>query len=231
MDILKDHISTGFYFILLSIFVLNGMNLIDAACTLPEDLRSSSWEYNYTDVSDNSDQSKTLVISTTTLQNSVISLDGRGTNINDWTCINDLTISSTEGVVVFKSDSTFSDGPSTNYRLYLCMKFTKVTPDLYYFYLLSDIYDVVDPDERTLAFVASDSPADDAPICSTFCQTAQTPKIRTLRKPGTMDTLPSSTPLCACGSSCKSKAYSIDFNKTWTTVFVAIGLVFNFNIR
>ncbi|VDI18602.1 Hypothetical predicted protein, partial [Mytilus galloprovincialis] len=167
-----------------------------------------------------------------TLQNSVISLNGRGTDINDWTCINNLAISSTEGVVVFKSDSTFSDGPSsTNNRLYLCMKFTKVTPDLYYFYLLSDIYDVVDPDERTLAFVDSDSPADDAPICSTFCQTAQTPKIRTLRKPGTMDTLPSSTPLCACGSSCKSKAYSIDFNKTWTTVFVAIGLVFNFNIR
>ncbi|VDI29909.1 Hypothetical predicted protein [Mytilus galloprovincialis] len=161
----------------------------DAACTLPEDLRSSSWEYNYTDVSDNSDKSKTLVISTTTLQNSVISLDGRGTTLDDWTCINNLTISSTEGVVVFKSDSTFSIGIGTNYRLYLCMKFTKVTPDLYYFYLLSDIYDVVDPDERTLAFVTSDSPADDAPICSTFCQTTQTPKIRTLRKPGMLYSL------------------------------------------
>ncbi|XP_063413316.1 CUB and sushi domain-containing protein 3-like [Mytilus trossulus] len=176
-------------------------SMSDAACTLPEDLRSSTWEYNYTDVS-NTQQSKSLVISTTTLQNSVISLDGRGTTLDDWTCINNLNISSTEGVVVFKSDSTFSDGPSTNYRLYLCMKFTKVTPDLYYFYLLSDIYADVTPNERT--FATSDSPANDAPICSTFCKyTVDTPKIRTLRRPGTMDTLPSSTSLCACGSSCK----------------------------
>ncbi|XP_063413555.1 uncharacterized protein LOC134695978 [Mytilus trossulus] len=229
MDILKYHISTGFFFILLSIFVPNGMNVIDAACTLPEDLQSSTWEYNYTDVS-NTQQSKSLAISTTTLRDSVISLDGRGTTLDDWTCINGLTISSTEGVVVFKSDSTYSDGPSNNYRLYLCMKFTKVTPDLYYFYLLSDIYEDVTPKERT--FGTKDSPSNDAPICSTFCQyTGTPPKIRTLRKPGTMDSLPSSTPLCACGSSCKSKAYSIDFNKTWTIVYVAVGLVFNFHIR
>ncbi|VDI48867.1 Hypothetical predicted protein, partial [Mytilus galloprovincialis] len=145
--------------------ILNRNILSDAACTLPEDLRSSSWEYNYTDVSDNSEKSKTLVISTTTLQNSVISLDGRGTTLDDWTCINNLTISSTEGVVVFKSDSTFSDGPSTNYRLYLCMKFTKVTPDLYYFYLLSDISTDVTPNERVFVSKAGNLPANDAPMC------------------------------------------------------------------
>ncbi|XP_052076575.1 uncharacterized protein LOC127714528 [Mytilus californianus] len=229
MDILKDHISTGFFFIFLSIFVINRMEIVDAECHLPENLRNSDWEYKYTQVSDNSEQSKILTISTTTLQNSVINLNAFGTTIDDWTCINSLTISSTEGVMVFKSDTSFTDGGLTSgNRLYLCMKFTEVTSDLYYFYLLSDIYTDVNPNERV--FVSTNT-ADDASICNTFCQYTETPKIRTLRKSGTSDSLPSSTPLCECGSSCSSRAYSIGFNKTWTIVFVAIGLVFNSHNR
>ncbi|XP_063414857.1 mucin-5AC-like [Mytilus trossulus] len=108
----------------------------DASCALPEDLKNTVWEYNYTDVAANSEQSTNLYIANTTLPNSVINLNDGGSVVNNWTCINSLTISDTSNVVVFKSDASFPLSGGSR-RLYLCMKFTKVTTDLFYFHLLS----------------------------------------------------------------------------------------------
>ncbi|VDI49728.1 Hypothetical predicted protein [Mytilus galloprovincialis] len=177
----------------------------DATCSLPQDLINTAWEYNYTNVKDNTEQSTTLNFATTTLQSSAINLDAKGTTIDDWTCINSLGISDTEAVVVFKSDNSFSDGPFAGSQwLYLCMKLTKVTTDLYYFYLLSDTFTGVSPDERVFASSEGNPPNNNDPVCSTFCQYTESPNIRTLQKPGTHDALPNDASLCKpCGSSCK----------------------------
>ncbi|XP_071124037.1 coagulation factor IX-like [Mytilus edulis] len=88
------------------------------------------------------------------------------------------------------SDSSFSDRPGNNLWLYLCMKLAKITTDLYYFYLLSDINSSTEPNER--AFMS----ADNAPMSSTVCQYTGSPKIRTLRKQGSNDVLPNDASLC-----------------------------------
>ncbi|CAC5379529.1 unnamed protein product [Mytilus coruscus] len=175
----------------------------DATCYLP--MQNGVWEYNYTKVSDNLKHSTTLIIRTTTLQNSVINLNVYGTTIDEWTCINSKLLSNTEGVVVFKSDISFTSGPNSGNRwLYLCMKLTKVTNDLYYFYLLSDIFPNVSPKERVYASKGGNAPADDAPMCSTFCQYTGSPKIRTLRRQGTNDELPDDAALCEpCDNTCE----------------------------
>lgn len=185
--------------------ILNGNRLSDATCSLPTDLKNAAWEYNYTKVSDSTEQSTTLSIATTTLQNSAINLNAFGTTINDWTCINSLNISNTQTIVVFKSDTSFTSGPSSgNRRLYLCMKLTKVTKDLYFFYFLSDISNVVTPNERVFASEGGNAPADDAPMCSTFCKYAGSPKIRTLRRKGTSDEVPGDAALCEpCDNTCE----------------------------
>ncbi|CAG2249156.1 unnamed protein product [Mytilus edulis] len=191
--------------------ILNRNILSDASCSLPTDIKNSAWEYNYTKVSDNSPQSTILRISTTTLQNSIINLSAVGTKIRDWTCINSLALSNTQTLVLFKidefifqSDQPFADGHFKNYRLYLCMKFTKVTPDLYYFYLLSDVSTAVTPNERVFVSEEGNPPANDAPMCSTFCKYTGLPKIRTLRRQGTSDTVPGDAALCEpCDSTCE----------------------------
>ncbi|XP_071152079.1 fibropellin-3-like, partial [Mytilus edulis] len=84
------------------------------------------------------------------------------------------------------------------------MKFTKVTPDLYYFYLLSDISTVVTPNERVFVSEEGNPPANDAPMCSTFCKYTGSPKIRTLRRPETSDDIPGNAALCEpCNSTCQ----------------------------
>ncbi|CAC5379530.1 unnamed protein product [Mytilus coruscus] len=177
----------------------------DATCSLPTDLTNAAREYNYTKVSDSSDQSTTLNIATTTLQNSVINLDAFGTTMNDWTCFNSLNIPNTQTIVVFKSDTSFTSGPSSgNRRLYLCMKLKKVTNDLYYIYLLSDIFTAVTPNERVIASEGGNAPADDAPMCRTFCKYTGSPKIRTLRRRGTSDEVPVDAALCEpCDNTCE----------------------------
>ncbi|XP_052078238.1 sushi, von Willebrand factor type A, EGF and pentraxin domain-containing protein 1-like isoform X2 [Mytilus californianus] len=200
METLKEK----FYNALLSVIIcLMYSSTSDAACSLPEELQGTLWEYNYTKISDNSEQSTTLNIVTTTIQDS-ISLNAFGTTLDDWTCINSLNISNAQTVLVFKSDTSFTSNPfGGSRRLYLCMKLTKVTADLFYFYLLSDVFTDVDPDERVFAPEDSSAPNDNEPTCSTFCQYTGSPKIRTLRRQGTNDALPNDASLCEpCGSAC-----------------------------
>ncbi|XP_071126667.1 uncharacterized protein [Mytilus edulis] len=173
-----------------------------ASCAFPEDLKNTLWEYNYTDVANNEEQTTNLYIANTTLPDSVINLNAEGTIVNNWTCINSLDISDTTNVVVFKGDTSFPSGGSR--RLYLCMKLTQVTTDLFYFHLLSDIKTSIFPNERVFISEADNPPADNASICSTFCQYTQPLKIRTLRRQGSSATLASNVSLCEpCDSACE----------------------------
>ncbi|VDI10144.1 Hypothetical predicted protein [Mytilus galloprovincialis] len=173
----------------------------DAACKVPPELQDKDWVYEYTDVSTGETMTKTLSFGSTTIQQG-ISLEVQGSNINAWTCLSDLTISDTESVAVFKSDITFDTFLNNNRRLYLCMRFTKVTDDLFYFYLMSDKNSLVTPKERVFSPVSE--PETNADVCSTYCSYGDPkPMIRTLRKPDTADKLPTDADLCEnCGDSC-----------------------------
>ncbi|XP_063413796.1 CUB and sushi domain-containing protein 3-like isoform X13 [Mytilus trossulus] len=181
--------------------------ITDAICILPPELRNTAWIYNYTKPDDNQPVTTTLTIRTTVLADSSINLDARGTTIDDWTCISSLTLSDTESVAVFKSDTTYSEGPFTgSRRLYLCMKFTKVTDNLFYFYLLSDVDNTLTPNERAFNPPANSQPSDSDPLCSTFCQYTSEPKIRTLQRTGTTDVVPGDAALCTpCESPCEER--------------------------
>ncbi|CAG2239341.1 unnamed protein product [Mytilus edulis] len=190
------------------------MSVSDADCVLPEDLKNTVWEYNYTSVASNDEESTNLYIANTTLPDSIINLNDGGSIVNNWTCINSLNISATSNVVVFKSDASFPDAGGSR-RLYLCMKLTKVTPDLFYFHLLSDTAEDIFPNERVFIVEADNAPADNASICSTFCQYTESPNIRTLRRQGSSVTLPSNVSLCEpCNSTCEEATAMLTSLKT-----------------
>ncbi|XP_052078715.1 clotting factor C-like isoform X3 [Mytilus californianus] len=180
----------------------------DANCILPPELKNMEWIYNYTRPDDNQPVTTTLRFQNTILTSpSSINFNAFGTTIDAWTCISNLTLSNTESVVLFKSDSSYTSGPfSGNRRLYLCMKFTKVTDNLFYFYLLSDVDNTIVPNDRVFNPPANSIPADTDPLCSTFCQYSTEPKIRTLQKTGTIDVVPIDAALCTpCESPCEEQ--------------------------
>ncbi|CAG2242985.1 CSMD [Mytilus edulis] len=181
---------------------------LDAICILPEELRNTEWIYKYTKPDDNTPVSTTLRFQNTILPTqSSIRLNALGTTMDAWTCISNLTLSDTESVAVFKSDTSYTDGPfSGNRWLYFCMKFTKVTDNLFYFYLLSDVDNTILPNERVFNPPENSIPDDSDPLCSTFCQYTSEPKIRTLQKTGTTDVVPSDAALCTpCESPCEEQ--------------------------
>ncbi|CAC5408972.1 unnamed protein product [Mytilus coruscus] len=185
----------------------------DASCALPQELQNKDWEYTYTEVSTGNQMTKTLSFGTSTIPKPGISLNAEGTYLDTWTCISDLSITDTESVVVLKSDSSYKQFLNPNDQwLYLCMRFTKVTDDLFYFYLMSDIDTFVVPKERVFNPVSQ--PNENGDVCSTFCSyTDPKPMIRTLRKQGTTDLLPNDAALCEpCGDSCKQDVDNCDPN-------------------
>ncbi|VDI06471.1 Hypothetical predicted protein [Mytilus galloprovincialis] len=166
------------------------------------------WIYNYVRPDNNQPVTTTLQFRNTVLpQQSSMSVNVLGTIMDAWTCISNLTLSDTDSVAVFKSDTSHSDGPFSGQRwLYLCMKFTKVTDNLFYFYLLSDVDKTVFPNERVFNPPANSVPANTDPLCSTFCQHSTLPNRRTLRKKGTTDVMPSDARLCTpCESPCEEQ--------------------------
>ncbi|XP_052076547.1 sushi, von Willebrand factor type A, EGF and pentraxin domain-containing protein 1-like isoform X2 [Mytilus californianus] len=173
----------------------------DAACSLPTELKNGQWKYTYTDVQ-NTEKTTTVTFGTTTIS-SGISVNALGTTIDEWNCISSLQISDTVSVAAFKSTKHYSDFNSGSRWLYMCMKFTKVSNDLFYFYLLSDVDTTIYPAERIYNPLVQ--PNQDGDICSTFCSYADSkPKIRTLEKEGTSDVLPDDSSLCEpCGDSCE----------------------------
>ncbi|XP_063414146.1 uncharacterized protein LOC134696348 [Mytilus trossulus] len=173
----------------------------DAACSLPTKLTNRQWKYAYTDVQ-NKEQTSTVTFETTTIS-SGISFNALGTTIDEWNCISSLQISDTVSVAAFKSTEHYSDFDGVNRWLYMCMKFTKVSNDLFYFYLLSDVDSTIYPKERIYNPLVQ--PDVDGDVCSTFCSYADPkPNIRTLQKEGTSDVLPDDVSLCEpCGDSCE----------------------------
>ncbi|CAG2206984.1 CSMD [Mytilus edulis] len=166
------------------------------------------WIYNYDRPDNNQPVTTTLQFQNTVLpQPSSMRVNVLGTIMDAWTCISNLTLSDTDSVAVFKSDTSYSVGPVSGQRwLYLCMKFTKVTDNLFYFYLLSDVDKTVFPNERVFNPPANSVPANTDPLCSTFCQHSTLPKRRTLRKTGTTDVMPSEARLCTpCESPCEEQ--------------------------
>ncbi|CAG2249160.1 unnamed protein product [Mytilus edulis] len=151
---------------------------LDASCVLPEDLKNAVWEYNYTDVASNSEQSTTLNIGTTTLQDSVINLNVFGTTIRDWTCINSLNISNAQTLVVFNIVV-----PSAFQYLYEPKAILEVKKVFKKTVMNNNIETSVFPNERVFMSEAGNAPSDEAPMCSTFCQYTDSLKIRTLRRP------------------------------------------------
>ncbi|XP_076071618.1 uncharacterized protein LOC143043007 [Mytilus galloprovincialis] len=177
-------------------------------CTLPPELRNTEWIYEYTKPDNNQPVTTTLQFLNTILpKQSSMSVNALGTIMDAWTCISNLTISDTDSVVVFKSDTSHSAGPFSAQRwLYLCMKLTKVTDNLFYFYLLSDVDKTVFPNERVFNPKANSVPANTDPLCTTFCQHSTIPKRRTLRKKGTTDVMPNDARLCTpCESPCEEQ--------------------------
>ncbi|CAC5380891.1 CSMD [Mytilus coruscus] len=192
--------------VVIHLYVLS--TVTDANCILPQELRNMEWIYNYTRPDNNQAVTTTLEFQNTILTSpSSISFNAFGTTIDAWTCISNLTLSNTESVVLFKSDVSYTDGPfSGSRRLYLCMKFTKVTDNLFYFYLLSDVDNTIVPNERVFNPPGNSIPADTEPLCSTFCQYSTEPKIRTLQKTGTTDVVPSDAALCTpCENPCEEQ--------------------------
>ncbi|XP_071123961.1 sushi, von Willebrand factor type A, EGF and pentraxin domain-containing protein 1-like [Mytilus edulis] len=173
----------------------------DAACSLPTELTNRQWKYTYTDVQ-NTEQTSTVTFGTTTII-AGISFNALGTIIDEWNCISSLQISDTVSVAAFKSSVHYSDFNEKNRWLYMCMKFTKVSNDLFYFYLLSDVDSTIYPKERIYNPLVQ--PDEDGDVCSTFCSYADPkPNIRTLEKEGTSDVLPNDASLCEpCGDSCE----------------------------
>lgn len=76
--------------------------LTDAGCALPEDLKNTAWEYSYTDVASSVEQTTILNIANETLPDSIISFNANNVQLSNWTCINNLDVSDTTTVVVFK---------------------------------------------------------------------------------------------------------------------------------
>ncbi|XP_052076568.1 mucin-5AC-like [Mytilus californianus] len=201
MDVFKDydHISLTTVVLMLSFSTFTA-----AVCTLPTELQNSVWNYQYTDVASNTQKTTTLTFGRTTLpEPSNIILNAFGTTLDKWTCISNLTMSSSVSVAVFKSDMSYSTFSGRRRWVYLCMKLTKVTDNLFYFYLLSDEDKSLFPTERIYHPAASSIPDNNDPVCSTFCQYTTQPKIRTLKKSGSSATLPGDVSLCEpCGSAC-----------------------------
>ncbi|CAG2239344.1 unnamed protein product [Mytilus edulis] len=178
MDVFKEY---NHIFLTTVLLISNFSTFAVAVCTLPTELHNSVWNYQYTDLSNNA-QTTTLTFGRTTLaEPSNIRLNALGTILNAWTCISNLTLSSTVSVAVFKSDESYSDFNANTTWVYICMKLTKVADDLFYFYLLSDEDSSVYPKESI-----------------------SIKQIRTLKKSGSSTTLPSDVSLCEpCDSSCE----------------------------
>lgn len=159
---------------------------VSAQCTLPAEIQNSNWLY----------QSTTVVsFGTSNMQGLVFRT--RGENLDGFNCI-----SNTSNVYVLKSVESYSDRGETKY-LYMCVKLTKVSKDLFYFYLLADPSTDVSPNDRI--YVPDTLLTDSNPTC-TFCQYNTDPPDddkRILQREGTNETLPTGITACLpCNATC-----------------------------
>lgn len=162
---------------------------VSAQCTLPAEIQNSNWLYQ-----------STTVVSFGTSNMQGIAVNGRGTNLDNFNCI-----SNTGNVYVLKSAS-FTFRGDTKY-VYMCMKLTKVSNNLFYLYFLSDQYNmgsIVTPIGERI-YVPDTVPSDSDPTC-TFCQYTTDPPdadVRILQRESTSETLPAGITACLpCEATC-----------------------------
>lgn len=161
-------------------------------CELPPEIQSSGWTYTRPSYSPT-----TIQFGLQILTNFPINIYGQ--SYNAYTCMFSKTLSSDERILLFKSDAPFNDliNGVTNNRIYLCMKMTKVSSNLFYFYLLNDLLPIAMPQERASTRPDPVSISDDT--LESFCQydTDNPPDdVRTLQRSGTSEVLPGGTTLC-----------------------------------
>ncbi|XP_052076848.1 uncharacterized protein LOC127714855 isoform X2 [Mytilus californianus] len=128
-----------------------------------------------------------------------------GVNYDGQTCIHN-----TGNVYVFEGDDTFFD-PFVNgiRKYYMCMKITKISNDVLYYYLLADKNSEADRERIYTPHPAPD--VSTTPTCN-YCQFTQTipdNDFRELRKTGTTETLTSTPVFCLpCEATCEKTTTS-----------------------
>ena len=174
------------------------------ACTLPASLQGSGWKYTY--------GANEVTVSFGTNTMSGLSYTARGEVLNSYHCI-----SNTANVYVFKSVNSYTNRGEDGW-LYLCMKITRVSDDLFYFSLLADIDTVIG--DRVYNPPTDSIPQDTDPKCD-VCSYATTPPdndIRILQRIGTGETLPGSeSPCLPCGTVCNTDETSTSGEITSTS--------------
>ena len=163
-------------------------------CTIPDILQSANWDYDF--------DSTTATLYFTSSGMTGLSFTARGEVLNTYTCI-----ANTDDVYVFKSSQSYSHRGDDRW-IYLCMKMTRVSENLHYFYLLADLYNDVTPIDRVLSPPAGTVLSDNSPPCTDFCSyTTPIPDndVRPLKREGTSESLPGGETLCGtCASPCAS---------------------------
>ncbi|CAC5389706.1 unnamed protein product [Mytilus coruscus] len=127
-----------------------------------------------------------------------------GEDFKGQTCIHN-----TGNVYVFEGDDTYFDPFTGNKKYYMCMKITKISDDVLYYYLLADKTSVANNERIYTPNSAPD--VSTTPTCD-YCQFTQTipeSDFRELRKLGTSETLPSTPFLCLpCEAACEETTTS-----------------------
>ena len=192
-------------------------------CTIPDILQSANWDYDF-------DSTKSTLHFTSSGMTGLQYI-ARGEVMNTYACI-----ANTDDVYVFKSSQSYSHRGDDRW-IYLCMKMTKVSDKLYYFYLLANLYTGVTPNDRVFSPPAGTILSDNSPPCTDFCSyTTPIPDndARPLKRQGTSEPLPGGETLCGtCASLCASPGNTNTTNNNtsntngglaiWQTVVATVG--------
>ncbi|XP_076071600.1 uncharacterized protein LOC143042985 [Mytilus galloprovincialis] len=187
MDVYNCYHLTRFYFLVITwtSFIFTA----ESACTFPSYLLGQ-----WTDVT----QSATITFQSTPAKMTGWTALITGEKFEGQTCIHN-----TGNVFVFEGDRTVFDPFLGTLTYYMCMKITKVTDDVLYYYLLADRNGVADNERIYTANQAPDISS--TPTCD-YCQFTQTipdTDRRELRKLGTSEKLTSDPSLCLpCEATC-----------------------------
>ncbi|XP_071125192.1 uncharacterized protein [Mytilus edulis] len=187
MDVYNCYQLTRFYFLVIiwTSFIFTA----ESACTFPSYLLGQ-WD----DVT----QSATITFQSTPAKMTGWTALITGEKFEGQTCIHN-----TGNVFVFEGDRTVFDPFLGTLTYYMCMKITKVSDDVLYYYLLADRNNVADNERIYTANQAPDISS--TPTCD-YCQFTQTipdTDRRELRKLGTSEKLTSDPSLCLpCEATC-----------------------------
>lgn len=176
----------------LLLFIAHG-HAVGAECNLPKNIQRSNWNDTRTD--------SMLYFGIRILTNWNLKVMGSPTTA--FTCI-----TNSSNVYVFRGDRSYYDvSTNTNKRVYLCLRMTEVTENLFYFYILADMIatNIINPSQRL--YMPPNEPDSDDPVCN-YCQFNDPPKdseYHLLRKENTVEEVNANPKLCLpCNATCQS---------------------------